>query len=115
MIGDLAAGSIPGTKVLELEPQLPGLSNELTTRSLERLTTVATDDALLAAFNEAALDQELWRAALGGLDGFLSSRAVQLPDGVQVTFADRAPKPWLPPTLTSIWWWSHLLDLLPGT
>jgi hypothetical protein len=22
---------------------------------------------------------------------------VQLPDGVQVTFADRAPKPWLPP------------------
>jgi hypothetical protein len=39
MIGDLAAGSIPGTEVLEMEPQLPGLSEELTTRSLERLTT----------------------------------------------------------------------------
>jgi hypothetical protein len=80
-----------------MEPQVPGLSKDLMIRSLERLTAVATDDALLAAFNEAALDQELWRTALGDLEKFLLSRDVQLPEGIHVSFTDTIPKPWLPP------------------
>lgn len=55
-----------------------GLGRGMITKSLGDLTKLSTSDRMIAAINEAAVDEKLWRTAIGDPAEFLLSRGVEI-------------------------------------
>ncbi len=67
--------------------QTPELSDELQ-KLVDRAAQVSEDPELFRAFNEAMHDPELWAEATREPGGFLRSRGIDLPEGLDITFLD---------------------------
>jgi len=67
--------------------QPPELSDELQ-KLVDRAAQVSDDPELFRAFNEAMRDPELWAEASREPAGFLRSRGIDLPEGLDITFLD---------------------------